>query len=535
MTNKYDKNRNLNDGGRQYFRNDFHGDNTEYYPTPTELIEKLLTKELDIYGFEGEKFPVSLGKTVLEPSAGGGAIIEYIKDNDMAKEVDAIEYDVRLSNELTRKGHTVIYNDFLTFEPFKQYDSIVMNPPFSNGDEHVLKALEVAESNITKPCTIYAIVNAETIRNPYSNRRKTLVGKLEAYGAEIEYVSEGFTKAERKTDVEVALITVKVSPIDDSKRIYEQILEDVEADKEDSPVYELSTQVNNNEVGELLADIPRLIEEYQQLVDIVKESHEVNAERERLIAYVEKVNDVDFYLSEPTSELDSDLEKLRAKYWRMILQTEKFADKLTTEAREQLLRSTELVQDLDITEDNVRMIFGALLANFGDMVESSIISMFEMITDHSQRGDYNGNIHLYNGWYTNDAYKINNRIIYPVSYNALSDLEMGIGVGGKPQEYGNLPFKVRDFIGDLNKAFEVFTPVTKFENIGISEYENNVMKFRIYRKGTVHVTFKDLETLDLINITAGRHFNWLPTEYDVENDKEAADYIRKNFSGKLLT
>ena len=161
--------------------------------------------------------------------------------------------------------------------------------------------------------------------------------------------------------------------------------------------------------------------------------------------------------------------------------------------------------------------------------------MFEMITDHSQRGDYNGNIHLYNGWYTNDAYKINNRIIYPVSYNALSDLEMGIGVGGKPQEYGNLPFKFRDFMGELNKAFEVFTPVTKCENIGISEYENNVMKFRIYRKGTVHVTFKDLETLDLINITAGRHFNWLPTEEDVKNDKEAADYMRKNFSGKLLT
>ena len=511
--------------------------NEEFYPTPDSLIEKLLTRGLkgvefegDLAGLEGRRFPVNLGSVVLEPSAGSGAIVDYIREEDMTKKIDVIEKDVRLSNELTRKGYRVIHDDFLTFEPFKQYDSIVMNPPFSNGDEHLLKALEVAESNISKPCTIYAIVNAETIRNPYSNKRKTLAGKLEANAADIEYVSEAFTKAERKTDVEVALITVKVSPVDDSKRIYEKILEDVEADKEESPIYELSTQVNNNEVGELLADIPRLINEYQQLVDIVKESHEINAERERLIAYVEEVNGVSFFLSEPTSELDSDLEKLRARYWRMILQTGKFASKLTTEAREQLLRSTELVQDLDITEDNVRTIFGALLTNFGDMVESSIISMFEKITDHSQRGGYNGNIHLYNGWYTNDAYKINHRIIYPVSYNTLHDLEMGIDFGGKLKEYNDLSYKVTDFINDLNKAFEIFTPVTKFESIGKSEYENNVMKFRIYRKGTIHVTFKDLETLDLINITAGRHFNWLPTEEEVKEDEEAKDYMRKNFN-----
>lgn len=133
--------------------------NKEFYPTPSELLDELLTSD-----FEGMRLPRRLGERVLEPSAGKGNIIEYIKKSTNTRDIDAIEYDITLANELTRKKHTVIHNDFLTFTPFKQYDSIVMNPPFSNGDEHLLKAIEVAESNVSKSCNVYAIINAETIK-----------------------------------------------------------------------------------------------------------------------------------------------------------------------------------------------------------------------------------------------------------------------------------------------------------------------------------------------------------------------------------
>lgn len=501
--------------------------NKEFYPTPSELLDELLTLD-----FEGVRLPKRLGERVLEPSAGKGDIIEYIKKNTNIRDIDAIEYDITLANELTRKKHTVIHNDFLTFTPFKQYDSIVMNPPFSNGDEHLLKAIEVAESNVSKVCNVYAIINAETIKNPYTNKRKELRNKLNYYGAEIRFVEGAFSNAERKTNVEVALISIEIKPSDNSRRIYERILDEVEIEEE-SPLYELSTNVRDNEVGELLKDIPRLIAEYQKLVDVVRESHRINVEREKLIHYVEETNDVRFFLSEPSSELDSDLEKLRAKYWRMILQTDKFAKKLTTEAREQLLRSSELVADMDVTEDNVRMIFGALLTNFGDMVESSIVEVFKRITDHAQR-EGNGNIHLYNGWKTNDAYKINKKIIYPVNYSELSQRERGINHDGTPLPFSQTHLSIRDFVGDLNKACGTFTKTTDFEPVAPSEYENNVMHVKIYIKGTVHVTFKDSEVLDLINITAGRHFNWIPSEDEVRNNKEAETYMRENFGTKYI-
>lgn len=52
------------------------------------------------------------------------------------------------------------------------FDFIIMNPPFSNGDEHFIKAWEIADNT-----TIVCLLNSETINNPYSEKRK-LVKKI---------------------------------------------------------------------------------------------------------------------------------------------------------------------------------------------------------------------------------------------------------------------------------------------------------------------------------------------------------------------
>src|SRR5699024_11481902 len=116
------------------------------------------------------------------------------------------------SNERVSKRINVVCDDILTYETFKEYDYIVMNPSFLNGADHVLKALELAESQIN-PCKIYAILNKQTIDNAYSNKRQDLLRKLNEYKADIEYVEAAFLNAERKTDVEVALIRVNVSSL----------------------------------------------------------------------------------------------------------------------------------------------------------------------------------------------------------------------------------------------------------------------------------------------------------------------------------
>ena len=58
--------------------------------------------------------------------------------------------------------------------------------------------------------SILCIINAETLKNPYSKERKILVEKLKSYNAKIEYLENEFLDAERKTNVEIAMIYVDI-------------------------------------------------------------------------------------------------------------------------------------------------------------------------------------------------------------------------------------------------------------------------------------------------------------------------------------
>ena len=89
--------------------------NRDHYPTPVAVIERMLLGE-EIYG-----------KTILEPSAGAGNIVDYLQANG-AKEVVASEINDKLRSILSRKC-TVIGDDFLkvTAEQVSHIDMIVMN------------------------------------------------------------------------------------------------------------------------------------------------------------------------------------------------------------------------------------------------------------------------------------------------------------------------------------------------------------------------------------------------------------------------
>ena len=96
-------------------------DNPDFYPTPNAVIEQMMM---------GEDF---IGKTILEPSAGKGNIVDWLKKNG-AGEVIACENDPNIRKLLDGKCE-LIANDFLTVTPdmVSHVQHIVMNPPFSKG------------------------------------------------------------------------------------------------------------------------------------------------------------------------------------------------------------------------------------------------------------------------------------------------------------------------------------------------------------------------------------------------------------------
>lgn len=212
-------------------------ENADFYPTP----EALAARMVDMIDTKRVHF-------LLEPSAGKGDLVDKLKskmrydgysnitgNHGSDVEIDCIEQDGNLQNLLKGAGKHLIFDDFLKFETLKKYDLILMNPPFSEGDKHLLKALEMMKNGGQVVC----LLNAETLKNPYTNIRKVLNQKLAQLGAEIKYLDGAFTQAERVTNVEVALIYVDIPAREPVSLILESLekasemgIADFTADKE---------------------------------------------------------------------------------------------------------------------------------------------------------------------------------------------------------------------------------------------------------------------------------------------------------------
>ena len=196
-------------------------DSIDFYPTPDDLADDMIRALRASNDGSGLSY---LPEPILEPSAGNGAIARAVERaagiyrehrtgkitcghrEAKALDLDCVELSADFRAVLKKDGFRVVHDDFLTFRPCKQYAAIAMNPPFSAGAAHLLKALDIMKDGGKIAC----ILNAETIRNPYTNERKELVQKLDALGAKITYKQNAFQNAARRSGVEIALVVVNI-------------------------------------------------------------------------------------------------------------------------------------------------------------------------------------------------------------------------------------------------------------------------------------------------------------------------------------
>ena len=108
--------------------------------------------------------------------------------------MSAIEIDENLQHIITGKKYRLIDSDFLSYSGVDKFDIIIANPPFDDGDKHLLKAIDIMYSG-----EIVFLLNAETLKNPHTNIRKELVKRLSELNVDIEYIQDAFKSAERKT------------------------------------------------------------------------------------------------------------------------------------------------------------------------------------------------------------------------------------------------------------------------------------------------------------------------------------------------
>lgn len=157
----------------------------QFFPTPAELAKKVV-----------ELAKIRDGESCLEPSAGRGGIAQFMPG------CDCIELNSENADYLRAHGFNVIHDDFMTFKPKKDYDVIVMNPPFCKGQAvaHVRKAIQ-----ISKRCVIAITDNGVTFRNDKATIEFRELVK--SYGGTIDPIETGAFK-EAGTMVNTVIIKV---------------------------------------------------------------------------------------------------------------------------------------------------------------------------------------------------------------------------------------------------------------------------------------------------------------------------------------
>ena len=165
--------------------------NPDFYPTPSAVIDKMLTDDSPA------------GLVVLEPSAGSGNIVRKLNECGAA-EVLVCEKDPNLQRVLRGEKCRLIASDFLTVtaEEVSHVRMIVMNPPFSQGARHIEHAYNIAPAG----CVIVSLVNSSNLGSSYLrsyNKLQELV-KLHGYSEDLGAVFA--EDAERQTRCRVSLV-----------------------------------------------------------------------------------------------------------------------------------------------------------------------------------------------------------------------------------------------------------------------------------------------------------------------------------------
>lgn len=477
--------------------------NKNFYPTPKWLVEKML---------EGYKW--SYDVSVLEPSAGKGDMVDYLKEVEKSKyktiNVDCIEIDKELIATLKGKEYKVVGDDFLNFNTFKHYDLILMNPPFDNGDKHLLKAIKMQE---VYGGDVICLLNAETLRNAFSNTRKELQTILKKYNAKIEFIENAFKNAERTTDVEVAIVKVRIEKEKEESRFLEELKK-----AEQPRVYSYdSTEVvkfvqENDFIEQAVEQFNiesalgiKLITEYERMKPYIKSS----LKDEKYSGTILSLNIDGKY----GASINSFLEKVRLKYWEALFANDKFVGKLTTNLKEDLYKQLDKLKDYDFSAYNIMTIQQDLISRTVKGVEDTIIKMFDEFSQQYSWYDTSKNIHYYNGWKTNKAWKVNSKVILPISaYDSIwGRIELTWRIGEKFKDI----VQVFDYLqGKTTNKIDVEQILKNAEQQeNYTDIDFGYFTATFYKKGTTHIKFKDLDLLEKFNLFGSQKKGWLPPEF----------------------
>ena len=514
--------------------------NATFYPTPAPVAERMLAMlgELDWRKLR-----------ILEPSAGKGDLADALiasirvvtlsdgrqfvrRAVDLAATIHCIEPDPDLQASLRGKGYHLVAHDFLTFSPEEPYNLIIMNPPFADGDRHVLHAWEILEEG-----DVLSLINAETLRNPCTERRRLLARLIEEHGR-VEYFGACFEDAERKTSVEVACIHLR-------KKGRAKVLDLSPEDFEQDPYTDFkagkgleSEVATRNMTENLVRDYNQCLQKFRDVSVGLRElgvymqriygaaSYDIGKEFDNAASLLLRSTG-----AEPSREACLLFQRqLRRRAWSRLFDLTSFGDLVSEGVRRTLDSFEKEQQGMAFSRENIGVLLQTLLQSRDNIMRECIVEVFDNLTLYHKQN----RVHV-EGWKTNDAWKVNQRFIMPdivssfyghhaLNYHRLgllSDIDRAMAAL-EGRRLGDVPVTIEQTLQEVLKGGGQWSGVL---------LTSTYFEMRAYCKGTVHFKFRDRGLWERFNRIAAQGKNWLPDDYKAREKAERARQARADQYG----
>jgi len=205
---------------------------------------------------------------------------------------------------------------------------------------------------------------------------------------------------------------------------------------------------------------------------------------------------------------------VRYKYWEALFQLRKFTDFFTVKLQEEYRKQVKQLVNCDFNLYHIMPIYRSMVASMNDSIEETILALFnEFSQKHTWCEDCKKNTLHYDGWKTNKAWYIGEKVIIPLNcntyYNGVFDVINAI------DKLTDIE-RVFNFLDNGNSMNEIDLRETLDSASQKNQQKNIELKYfsvTLYKKGTCHIRFHDLDLLKKFNIFGSQKKGWLPPSY----------------------
>lgn len=476
----------------------------DFYPTPAAVIERMLMG-VEIF----DKF-------VLEPSAGSGNIVDALNAQGV-REVYACEINDRLRKTLSGKC-TIIGKDFLSVTPdqISHIDVIVMNPPFSDAERHILHAYDIAPEG----CEIISLCNTQTIQHPWKGSRQEVKELIAAHGLSERY-GEVFSTAERRTDCDITCIRLWKPKTGEHE--FEDYIEGCLSDAADEAGTGASGIMPYNVIRDVVNRYVDAVKRFDLTMSANSEINELTSLFESCpVLFGARWRD-----PHRGGEITRDAFKkeLQKSAWDYVFRQMNMDRYVTKSVREDINRYVERQSHAPFTMHNIYRMLEMIVGTNDMRMKRTLVEAFDSICSFSAENSTAGE-----KWKTNSDYMINKRFIVPNiteyeqwgSYNAylsireyrcpyveqIEDVIKALCyVTGTPYER---TCGLHECVNNSHIEWGKWAPMGKYvyHKDRDPEYIPGFFRIRGYKKGTMHFEFADEDVWAKFNIAVAKIKGW---------------------------